>query len=170
MWVKICGTTNLDDAQAAVDAGADALGFIFAESPRRVQPAVAAEIARALPEPVEKIGVFINESKERIRDIVEEAGLTGVQLHADDSLEAAGNIAVRLRSPRNLRVIAAVSMWHFRDLAIHHGVDIDFTGLDTVIFDTLGEEKRGGTHGVWTWPAALRASPGKKITRRFAHS
>ena len=61
-WIKVCGTTNLQDAQLSVSAGADALGFIFAPSPRRIEIAQAAEIVAALPNEVEKIGVFVNES------------------------------------------------------------------------------------------------------------
>ncbi len=59
-WVKICGTTNLADAQLAVDAGAAALGFIFAPSPRRIEPEAARDIISQVPEHVEKIGVFVN--------------------------------------------------------------------------------------------------------------
>jgi len=55
VWVKICGTTNLEDAQAAVDAGADALGFVFAQSPRRISPNEAKRIIAALPPKVETV-------------------------------------------------------------------------------------------------------------------
>jgi phosphoribosylanthranilate isomerase len=84
-WVKICGTTNLADAEAAVAAGADALGFIFAESPRRIAPADARAIIERLPNGVEKIGVFVDEDFERVWQIVDEAGLTAVQLHGHET-------------------------------------------------------------------------------------
>jgi phosphoribosylanthranilate isomerase len=103
MWVKICGTTNLEDALAAVDAGADALGFVFAESPRRVEPAVAGQITRALEERIEKVGVFVNETAERIGEILEEAGLTAVQLHGDETPEFAARLAAS-----GLRIFKAV--------------------------------------------------------------
>lgn len=83
-WVKICGTTNLDDALAAVEAGADAVGFVFYErSPRRVDVETARQIVNELPDRVEKVGVFVDQSAERIREIVEHAGLTAAQLHGE---------------------------------------------------------------------------------------
>src|SRR5689334_10188403 len=88
-WVKICGTTNLEDANIAVAAGADALGFIFAESPRRIAPAEAAAIIEQLPKEVEKVGVFVNESPARIREIIGIAGLTAVQLQGEETPETA---------------------------------------------------------------------------------
>jgi len=84
-WVKICGTTNLDDALAAVEAGADALGFIFTDSPRRITPEAAREIVANLPDSVQKIGVFVNASRERVHSIVAKVGLTGVQLHGTEN-------------------------------------------------------------------------------------
>src|SRR5262249_47980489 len=81
-WVKICGTTNLEDALLAVEAGADALGFIFYEnSPRRVEVETAREIVRKLPDRTDKVGVFVDQSAERIREIVTYTGLTAAQLH-----------------------------------------------------------------------------------------
>ena len=85
IWIKICGTTSLEDAQAAVEAGADALGFIFAPSPRRIRPTDAARITLTLPRTVEKIGVFVNQTAEIIAQTVQEAQLTGVQLHGDET-------------------------------------------------------------------------------------
>ena len=81
-WVKICGITNLEDAQVAVDAGADAVGFVFYEkSPRNVDPETALRIVKELSSDVEKVGVFVNESAQSVAEIADKTGLTGVQLH-----------------------------------------------------------------------------------------
>ena len=88
-WVKICGMTNLEDALVAVEAGADAVGFVFYEkSPRNISVEAAREIVDKLPESVEKVGVFVDLESERIREIVLEVGLTAVQLHGNRSLES----------------------------------------------------------------------------------
>jgi len=80
-WVKICGITNLEDAQTAVAAGADALGFVFYEkSPRNIDREIARKIIAKLPSKVEKVGVFVDEPVEHLRPIVERVGLTAVQL------------------------------------------------------------------------------------------
>jgi phosphoribosylanthranilate isomerase len=87
-WVKICGITNLDDALAAVDAGANALGFVFyPKSSRHVTVQTAQSIVSKLPQPVEKVGVFVNETVEYVRNTVKEAGLTTVQLSGDETTE-----------------------------------------------------------------------------------
>ena len=87
-WVKICGMTNLEDALVAVDAGADAVGFVFYEkSPRCVTVERAREIVGKLPSRVDKVGVFVNESPERVSAIAEDARLTAVQLHGDEYLD-----------------------------------------------------------------------------------
>jgi len=83
-WVKICGITNLEDAHTAVDAGADALGFVFYEkSPRNVAPETVREIVDQLPAEVEKVGVFVGNSPETFLEIVHGSGLTGSQHHFD---------------------------------------------------------------------------------------
>jgi phosphoribosylanthranilate isomerase len=88
-WVKICGMTNLEDALVAVDAGADAVGFVFYEkSPRCVSVETAREIVKKLPAGVEKVGVFVDLESERIRKVVLTAGLTAVQLHGKPSMES----------------------------------------------------------------------------------
>jgi phosphoribosylanthranilate isomerase len=88
-WVKICGMTNLEDALGAVEAGADAVGFVFYEkSPRNISVEAAREIVEKLPESVEKVGVFVDLESEGIRDIVHKVGLTAVQLHGNRSLES----------------------------------------------------------------------------------
>lgn len=87
-WIKICGITNLDDALAAADAGANALGFIFySKSPRFVSAESARSIVAKITRDIEKVGVFVNEPMEKVRDTVKEVGLTAVQLHGDESVE-----------------------------------------------------------------------------------
>ena len=87
MWVKICGITTEEGALAAVSSGADAIGFVFAPSRRRVEPDRAREIAALIPETIEKIGVFVNETAPRVIEIALGAGLTGIQLHGDEAPE-----------------------------------------------------------------------------------
>jgi phosphoribosylanthranilate isomerase len=87
-WIKICGITNAEDAQLAVAAGANALGFVFYDkSPRKVTVDTVKAIVADLPLKLEKIGVFVNESVENVHRIVTEAGLTAVQLHGDEDAE-----------------------------------------------------------------------------------
>lgn len=89
MFIKICGTTSAEDALLAVSLGADALGFIFAESKRQVDVATVAGIVPQLPDEAIAVGVFRNESAERILDIVKATGLRGVQLHGNEGPEVA---------------------------------------------------------------------------------
>ena len=89
MFIKICGTTSAEDALLAVSLGADALGFIFAESKRQVDVATVAEIVPQLPVGAIAVGVFRDESAERIIDIVKATGLRGVQLHGSEGPEVA---------------------------------------------------------------------------------
>ena len=90
--VKICGITRPQDARAAAEAGADAIGLVFAASPRRVTPTVAARIVEALPPWVAPVGVFVDETPAVIRAVAAEAGLAAVQLHGDESPEAAADL------------------------------------------------------------------------------
>jgi phosphoribosylanthranilate isomerase len=87
-WIKICGITNLDDALLASDAGANAIGFVFhSRSPRYISREAAQAIVAKTPSTVEKVGVFVNETVEAVRDAVKEIGLTAVQLHGDETTE-----------------------------------------------------------------------------------
>lgn len=84
-WIKICGITNLDDALAATDAGANAVGFVFyPKSPRYVTPQIAQSIVKNLPPRIQKVGVFVNETVEQVRSTVKLAGLNAVQLHGSE--------------------------------------------------------------------------------------
>lgn len=86
--VKICGITRVADALAAVDAGADALGFMFyAPSPRHVSFGVAAEIIRQLPPFVAKVGVFVNPTEDEVRRAIAECGLDTLQFHGEETPE-----------------------------------------------------------------------------------
>ena len=87
MIVKVCGLTRSEDALTAVEAGADLLGFIFAPSPRRVEPAVVAEMRARLPEQTVRVGVFVNEEPAAMLSIARACGLTAVQLHGDEPVE-----------------------------------------------------------------------------------
>ena len=83
-WIKICGTTSVDDALASVEAGADALGFIFAPSKRRITVEQAREIIKELPPTIERIGVFLDATAQEICNAVLELKLTGIQMHGKE--------------------------------------------------------------------------------------
>jgi phosphoribosylanthranilate isomerase len=102
IWIKICATTSVEDGLAAIAAGADALGFVFAPSKRRVTAEQARVIIRALPAGVERIGVFQDETAERIRETVEYAGLTAVQLHGGETPQTVA--ALSGHRPRTARI------------------------------------------------------------------
>lgn len=94
--VKVCGITSLDDARAAIDAGAEALGFNFyPKSPRYLTPRQAAGITARIPAEILKVGVFVNESPATLESVAREAGLDVVQLHGDEPPD---------QVPQNLRV------------------------------------------------------------------
>src|SRR5690348_18099045 len=87
-WIKICGTTCVEDALASIEAGADALGFIFAPSKRRITPHRAQEIISQLPAEIEKIGVFLDAGAEEIARVVTDVALTGIQMHGESDFPA----------------------------------------------------------------------------------
>jgi phosphoribosylanthranilate isomerase len=97
VFVKICGTTSEEDALLAVAMGADALGFVFAPSPRQVAASLVGHIARRLPPEVITIGVFRNETPQRVVEIVNAAGLKGAQLHGHESPEETRWVSERVR-------------------------------------------------------------------------
>jgi phosphoribosylanthranilate isomerase len=96
VFVKICGITNEADALLAVAMGADAIGFVFAPSARQIAPVIARDIARRLPPEIITIGVFRDESAQRVVDVVSTMGLRGAQLHGHETPDQAGWIAHRV--------------------------------------------------------------------------
>lgn len=105
MWVKICGITSEEDALLAVAMGADALGFVFAPSPRQMSPGAVRAITRRLPPEIATFGVFRNERPETVLDVVNKAGLKGAQLHGDETIEESSFVAERV--PVLIRAFAA---------------------------------------------------------------
>lgn len=81
MFVKICGLTRAEEAVSAAEAGADAVGFVFAPSPRRVTPAEAREIGKRLPRAVARVGVFLSPRPDEVERVMAEAGLDLAQIH-----------------------------------------------------------------------------------------
>jgi phosphoribosylanthranilate isomerase len=150
LWIKMCGNTSLEDARVAVEAGADALGFVFAPSPRRVTIEQVAGIARHLPEEVEQIGVFVDAALEEIEFAVRSCRLTGVQLHCDAATEVPARLRARL-GPL-LRIVRVV---HFGPDAAAHA---DAAGLDpnvdAVLVDSRTATAVGGTGLAFDWDLA----------------
>src|SRR5256714_11939654 len=97
MFVKVWGVTNEDDALLAVAMGADAVGFVFAPSPRQVHPEVVRDIVKRLPPEILTVGVFRNETPERVIDIVGRTGLKGAQLHGGETTEDLRLVRLRVQ-------------------------------------------------------------------------
>ncbi len=141
--VKVCGITNPGDARFAVDAGADALGLVFAESPRQVSVEQAREVVAALPDGVLKVGVFVNAEPKEVLRIASEVGLDYAQLHGDESPEVVA--AVR---KGGLKVVKALRV---RDAG---SLVIEGYGADLFLLDAYSARARGGTGERFDWGLA----------------
>lgn len=97
MFVKICGITSEDDALFAIAMGADAVGFVFAPSPRQVAASQVYDITRRLPSEILTVGVFRDELPERVIDITNRAGLRAAQLHGHETPEQVAEVAAQIR-------------------------------------------------------------------------
>ena len=142
--VKVCGITNLEDALAALEAGADMLGFNFyARSPRYVTPAAAREIIGRLPEGTSCVGVFVNEpSPSDVERIAREAGLGAAQLHGDET-------PAYCQSLRGLTTIKALRVG--TDYKVETAAAFD---ADAVLLDAYVPGERGGTGHTFDWTIA----------------
>lgn len=152
-WVKICGITNLEDALVAVEAGADALGFVFYEkSQRYVEPEQVRQIVSKLPGSIEKVGVVVNETEDRICAIADQAGLTAAQMHGDDEDPRVADLVV---ARRPLKVLAGISMRHPKPEGWAMMWEQD--NLYAFLVDSGGSAKLGGTGEPFDWSTSLRS-------------
>ena len=142
--VKVCGITNVGDARAAAEAGADALGLVFARSPRQVGVEQATEVTDALPEGVLKVGVFVNEEPAEVVRVAETVGLDYAQLHGDEGPED----VTELRD-RGVKVIKALRVRDEGSLAALEGYEADL-----FLLDAYSEKARGGTGERFDWGLA----------------
>ncbi|HZY64734.1 MAG TPA: phosphoribosylanthranilate isomerase [Rubrobacteraceae bacterium] len=142
--VKVCGITNHEDAHVAAGAGANAIGLVFAESPRQISVERVREIAMGLPEGLLKVGVFVNEEPEKVLEIGRKVGLDYAQLHGDESPETVA--AVR---DSGLEVIKALRVRDAGSLERLDEYEADF-----FLLDAYSEKARGGTGERFDWGVA----------------
>jgi phosphoribosylanthranilate isomerase len=144
--IKFCGVTNLDDARLAAEAGAWAIGLIFAsESPRRCDPAVAAEIAAALKRRVEIVGVFVNPTLAELAQTADAAGLTILQLHGDEGPSFCAEAARRT----GCKVIKAARVRSRADIQALIPFHTDYH-----LLDSHAAGRRGGSGETFDWELA----------------
>jgi len=153
--VKVCGITNAEDALAAVEAGADALGFIFYEkSPRYVVPAVAANIIAELPPLVTPVGVFVNEGLATVRSIMDTCGLAMAQLHGDENVLYCRELARPAMKALRLRDRGSLLA-----LAEYQGRG----GVRGFVLDAFSELSYGGTGQITDWGLAAEVAKSTPI-------
>ncbi len=155
--VKICGLRRPEDARVAVRAGADAVGLVFAEGPRRVTPEEASIVAAAAREEaarlgggVEAWGVFVNEGPARIRELARGVPLDVIQLHGDEELDFARELAP-LRLVKAVRVRDASALEEIERLSASGA-------FEAVLLDSYDEGARGGTGRTFDWDVARAAA------------
>lgn len=149
--IKICGITNLDDALAAAEAGADALGFNFyKKSPRCIEPEKAAEIIAQLPPFIMPVGIFVNEREDRVREIQNKTCIQSVQFHGDESPEFCqrfGNRVIKAFQVKDKESLKA--MVHYR--------------VGAFLLDSYRDGMRGGTGTTFDWHLAVVAKTFGKV-------
>lgn len=139
--VKICGITRLQDASTAIDAGADALGFVFyAPSPRAVTAAAAQAITAVLPPFVSKVGLFVNAEASEVREAIVTAGLDCLQFHGDESADYCTQF--NLPYYKAIRVKPGVNLVQ---------CELDFASASALLLDTYSEKAVGGTGEAFDW-------------------
>ncbi|MBI4830859.1 MAG: phosphoribosylanthranilate isomerase [Candidatus Lindowbacteria bacterium] len=152
--VKICGITNIEDALWAVEQGADAIGFVFAPSPRRISRDRAKEIREQLPPFVSVVGVFVNPDPSNAREVFEHVGLDFVQFYGSDERHFLRESALKRRN-----LIHAISVASTAELSL-----IERSSAATILMDTKVEGKAGGTGKTFDWSIAEKAKAyGKPI-------
>jgi phosphoribosylanthranilate isomerase len=182
MWIKICGNTNLEDAQLAVDAGADALGFVFARSPRQVSEVQVRGITDKLPPGIDTYGVFVDAALPEIVATVEGCRLNGVQLHVPDQVKQ-NDLRLQLREyftrhGQTLKIIPVLRWGVTKDSGaqeeianyasqpafLEYGFD---PSHDAVLVDSFSTKAVGGTGASFDWNQAkscfLEAPPNLRM-------
>lgn len=148
--VKICGISDVDSALVAAEAGANAIGLIFAKSRRQVTTKRAREITSTLPPFVAKVGVFVDEDQRRVAELIETCGLDTVQLHGQESPEYCA--AFRVPVIKAIRVRDAGSLSVFGSF-----------GVSAFLLDTYDPETMGGTGRPFDWGLAAGASRSHRV-------
>jgi len=141
--IKICGITNIEDALWAVELKVDALGFIFAESPRRVEPEIVQGIIELLPPFVSSVGVFVNEDRKKVEEIAESCGLTTLQFHGQESpsyCEGFKQKIVKALRIENKDILKKAAQYQDK--------------VDAYLLDTYSPSKYGGTGKTFDWSIA----------------
>jgi phosphoribosylanthranilate isomerase len=144
VFTKVCGITNPGDARVAADAGADAIGLIFAESPRNVNVEEARAVSIALPEDVLKVGVFVDAGPEEVLKTAREVGLDLAQLHGDETPETVATIR-----DAGLPVMKAVRVRNAEALGA-----LEKYEADLLLLDAWSARARGGTGETFDWALA----------------
>jgi phosphoribosylanthranilate isomerase len=153
--VKICGITNAEDAAAAVDAGADALGFVFyRKSPRYIEPTLARQIIMSLPPLVIPVGVFVDEDQQTVRNLMDDCGLTIAQLHGNESATYCKELGRTV-----LKALRMKDRSTFLALAEYRGR----AGVRGFVLDAFSDQAYGGTGQVIDWQLAAEVGKAAKI-------
>ena len=143
--VKICGITNREDAFGALEAGADALGFIFySQSPRHITPKVAGEIIGALPPFIAKVGVFVNASDQEVRQVIERTGIGTLQFHGEEP-------------PEFCRQFRAQTIKAFRISNVESLQELPAFETNAWLLDSCVPGQLGGTGVTFNWELAKQA-------------
>lgn len=148
MWVKVCGITNLEDALAAVEAGADALGFIFVGASRRaVSRKTCSEILGSLPPTMLTVGVVADEDPTFLRDLLRVCSLGALQFHGEEPPEVVLSFKSRAKVIKAIRVKDAGSLEQIPR----------YRGVDAILLDTHRPGRKGGTGVPFDWALAADA-------------
>ena len=163
MFIKICGITNEDDALLSVALGADALGFVFAPSPRQVTMQKVYDITRRLPPGILTVGVFRDEHPRRVIEMVHEAGLKGAQLHGhetpDDVVEVSRSVRWVIKAVAAGSVDARNANQFATDIVL---LDAPHPGAGNVS-DAIGQVRPWGVDV----SSGVESEPGKKDARKL---
>ncbi len=141
---KICGITNLDDANVAIENGASAIGFIFYEkSPRTISINNAKSISKHLPKTIARVGVFVNHEKDFIRLAISEVPLDMIQLHGDETPDFCNQFDVAILKALRIKNEASLSVMDQYDVAVF-------------LLDTFSNDQYGGTGETFDWSVLNR--------------